>query len=313
MTRDRTADARSEHATQVLHCNLNVLDVAAAAAVYEHGLGLTVRMRSEEPHGDATAMGIVGPIHSVAWFLYDHRGGHVSPAIELVEWRTPPTSGSAYEDPTAIGMQALRFTVPSVEDATRRLERAGAMVTGRRAASTSRARVDAELLDRDGVRLELVDEPTATAPTFSGVRLSCTDLGAAAAWYGVLGWRPVTDAAEIRWDGDAHGAAVQPLTLAGHPFELHLTEWPSAARRPPAHDRGNARGLFRMALAVDDVRAAYEGCADAVQIAEPEYVPLPGTPLGGLWVSFLRDLDGVTVELVERTTGPRVVQEAAST
>ena len=72
-------------------------------------------------------------------------------------------------------------------------------------------------------------------------------------------------------------------------------------------------GLFRMALAVDDVRAAYEGCADAVQIGEPEYVPLPGTPLGGLWVSFLRDLDGVTVELVERSTGRRVVQEAAST
>jgi len=33
-------------ATQVLHCNLNVVDIERAAALYEQGLGLTVRMRS---------------------------------------------------------------------------------------------------------------------------------------------------------------------------------------------------------------------------------------------------------------------------
>jgi catechol 2,3-dioxygenase-like lactoylglutathione lyase family enzyme len=289
------------YATQVLHCNVNVLDVAAAAAMYEDGLGLTVRMRSEEPHGDATAMGITGPIHSVAWFLYDHRGGHVSPAIELVEWRTPPTAGSAYEDPKAIGMQALRFAVPSVGAAARALARAGATATARRAVATDPARVDAELLDRDGVRIELIEEPGLAAATFTGVRISCTDLDAATAWYRALGWQPVADAAELTWDGAADVARVRPLALATHPFELHLTAWSSGRNRPAAHGTGNERGLFRMALAVDDVRAAYETRAGAVQIGEPEYVPLPGTPLGGLWVSFLRDPDGVTVELVERT------------
>jgi catechol 2,3-dioxygenase-like lactoylglutathione lyase family enzyme len=288
-------------ATQVLHCNVNVLDVAAAAPVYEDGLGLTVRMRSEEPHGDATAMGITGPIHSLVWFLYDHRGGHVSPAIELVEWRTPPTAGSAYEDPKAIGMQALRFTVPSVDDAARALARAGATVTGRRAVATYTARVDMELLDRDGVRLELIEERGVVAATFNGVRISCTDLDAATAWYGALGWRPVADTAEITWEGASDVGRVRPLALASHPFELHLTAWPSGEPRPAAHDTGNARGLFRMALAVDDVRAAYAARVATVQILEPEYVPLPDTPLGGLWVSFLRDPDGVTVELVERT------------
>ena len=302
MTRAPTDDTRSAHATQVLHCNVNVLEVAAAAAVYEDGLGLTVRMRSEEPHGDATAMGITGKIHSIAWFLYDHRGGHVSPAIELVEWRTPPTTGVAYEDPKAIGMQALRFVVPSVDDAARALVRAGATATGRRAVASHAVRVDAELLDRDGVRLELIEEAGVASATFDGVRISCTDLDAATAWYRALGWRPVADAADFAWEGTVDVARVRPLTLATHPFELHLTAWPSGESRPAAHAIGNTRGLFRVALAVDDVRAAYESRGSTVHIGEPEYVPLPGTPLGGLWVSFLRDLDGVTVELVERST-----------
>jgi hypothetical protein len=67
-----------------------------------------------------------------------------------------------------------------------------------------------------------------------------------------------------------------------------------------------------MALAVDDVRAAYEARADTVQIKAPEYVPLPGTPLDGLWVSFLRDPDGVTIELVERTLEREMERERSS-
>jgi catechol 2,3-dioxygenase-like lactoylglutathione lyase family enzyme len=303
---------RSTSATQVLHCNLNVVDVAAAASVYEDGLGLRVRMRSEEPHGDATAMGIAGPIHSIVWFLYDHRGGHVSPALELAEWRSPPTAGSAYEDEQALGMQALRFAVPSVGDAVRALVHAGARATGRRAAATAGTGVDAELLDGDGVRIELVEQQDVSAATFAGVRISCTDLDAATTWYAGLGWVPVSAITELAWDDDAARALVRVLTLPRHPFELHLTAWPADGPRAAAHDTGNMRGLFRMALAVDDVRAAYEARADTVQIKAPEYVPLPGTPLDGLWVSFLRDPDGVTIELVERTLEREMERERSS-
>ena len=106
------------HARQVLHCNLNVVDLDAATTFYEDHFGLTVRMRSETIDGDSTALGIEGPTHSIVHFLYDHRGGHVSPAVELVEWRTPPTSGTAYEDPTDIGLQALIFAMPSSSDSS---------------------------------------------------------------------------------------------------------------------------------------------------------------------------------------------------
>jgi catechol 2,3-dioxygenase-like lactoylglutathione lyase family enzyme len=242
------------------------------------------------------------------WFLYDHRGGRRSPAIELVEWRRPPTAGHAYEDPTAIGMQALGFAVPSVAEATDALTRGGATSTARAARDEhGGVVVAAELADHDGVRLELVEGASGTPPTFTSVRVSCTDLELSTAWYSELGWQSLGAPVEVRWEGDERTAQVQRLALPTHPFELHLTAWATTDRRGPAHARGNDRGLFRMALAVDDVRAAYDEArrGERVQVGTPQYVPLPGTPLGGLWVSFLRDPDGVMVELVERSMSNR--------
>jgi catechol 2,3-dioxygenase-like lactoylglutathione lyase family enzyme len=293
-------DRAALQATQLLHCNLNVTDVGQAAAVYEQGLGLTIRMRSESVDADATQMGIHGPTHSVAWFLYDHRGGHVSPAIELVEWRTPPTAGSAYDSPMMVGMQSLMFAVPSFVASTGRLLEAGARATRFETEPGERPLMDSELLDRDGVRIELTEDRSVLAPTFSGVRLNCADLEVAVQWYRTLGWRPVgPETAATRAGVEAR---IQRIALPTHPFELHLTFWSNTTPDARAHTDANTRGLYRMALAVDDVRAAYEEAQQdgQIQIGEPTYVPLPGTTLGGLWVSFFRDPNGVTAELVER-------------
>jgi len=292
-------------ATQVLHCNLNVVDVAAAAALYERGLALVTRMRSESVDGDSTPLGIEGSTHSVAWFLYDHRGGHVSPAVELVEWHRPPTAGRAYGDPTTPGMQALVFAVPSVTAAVTALRAAGASSAVHGVPGDDDPPADAELLDRDGVRIALAGDDSVAAPTFAGVRITCNDLDESAAWYGELGWRPVGERIVAHRQGAR--ATTRHLALPTHPFRLELTEWDAADRSRRAHANGNARGLFRMALAVDDVRAAHEAArvSGRVDVGEPQYVPLPGTPLGGLWVSFFRDPNGVMVELVERVTRRR--------
>ena len=302
-----TRTGRALHASQVLHCNLNVVDVARASVMYQQGLGLSVRMRSESKEGDSTAMGIDGATHSVAWFLYDHRGGHVSPAIELVEWLTPPTAGVTYDDPTVVGMQSLMFAVPSFVASTVRLLLAGARSTMCRARADGHVIFDSELLDRDGVRIELTKDPGVSAPTLTGVRLNCVALDEAVRWYGQLGWDPVGDKITATRDGVDAPATIQRVALPTHPFQLHLTQWPDTDPGAHAHQGANARGLFRMALAVDDVRAAYEESRQGgeVHIGEPTYVLLPGTPLGGLWVSFFRDPNGVTVELVERITRAR--------
>ena len=183
---------------------------------------------------------------------------------------------------------------------------AGATSTGRSASIDDGTTVDAELLDVDGVRLELEDDVTIGAPTFTGVRLNCVDLEASTEWYAALGWHPVGPTTEIRWDLADERATMRRLVLPTHPFELCLTAWADGPRGH-AHERGNERGLFRMAFAVDDVRAA---CAEArrdgrVDVGEPEYVPLPEHRSAGSGCRSSRDPNGVMVELVERSIATR--------
>jgi len=293
-------DPTGLRAAGALHCNLNVRALASAVGVYE-ALGLRVKMRSRAEGQDATAMGLAGSTTSEAWFLYDARGGRGAPAVELVEWIAPKTSGEAYGHPGEVGMQALGLDVPDVSDAVR-----AAAAQGARPRPGGPAGVGAVILDADGVALEL--SPAAVeSPILRYARIVCANLERSAHWYGMLGFDPIGTENTIHWDhaGEAADVIEQRLSLAGPaPLELRLTTWPS---RPPstAHSRASDRGLFRMALAVPDVRVAVEAArqSDTIDASDASFIPLPGTPLGGLWVSFFKDPDGVMVEYVERSLG----------
>jgi catechol 2,3-dioxygenase-like lactoylglutathione lyase family enzyme len=283
-------------AAGALHCNLNVRTLAAAG-VYE-SLGLRVKMRSRAEDQDASQMGLGDATTSEAWFLYDARGGRGAPAVELVEWIEPKTSGEAYAHPGDVGMQALGFDVPDVGDAVR-----AATDQGARLRPGGPAGVGAVILDTDGVALELSAAPVESS-LLRYARIVCSDLKRSVRWYGLLGFEPIGSEETISWndDGAATEVVEQRLALAGPaPLELRLTAWP-AHIETTAHNHANDRGLFRMALAVPDVRVAVEAAreSDAIEASDASFIPLPGTPLGGLWVSFFRDPDGVMVEYVER-------------
>ena len=292
------SDGNGLRATGALHCNLNVSSLAGAVGVYE-SLGLRVKMRSRAEGQDATAMGLGDSTTSEAWFLYDSRGGRGAPAVELVEWIAPPTSGKAYGHPGEVGMQALGFEVPDVDNAVRAATAAGA-----RLRPGGPAGVGTVILDADGVALELSATPV-ESPILRYVRIVCADLERSASWYRNLGFDPTGAPESIRWDdaGEAADVVEQRLSLAGPaPLELRLIRWPS---RPAtaAHGRASDRGLFRMALAVPDVRHAVEIARQSglIEASDASFIPLPGTPLAGLWVSFFKDPDGVMVEYVERS------------
>jgi catechol 2,3-dioxygenase-like lactoylglutathione lyase family enzyme len=293
--------------TRALHCNLNVRDVALAAAVYRDALGLRVVMRSRPVGADSSMLGLADPTDSTVWFLYDHRGGRVGPAIELVQWDDPATIGSARSSPADVGISALGFRVPSVAAAADRISAAGGERTARSLSETAVVAHDA-----DGVDIDLVgDESEEHSATITHVRLNCGSLERTTRWYEALGLRTVGGAETEVWT-DAAGprsreaVPVQRLSFGDRSgFELRLTTWPGTdgAQRAPA--AANHRGLFRMAFAVDDVDAAVATARGhpLLEARDPEFVPMPGTPLGGLRVAFLRDPDGVTVELVERPDG----------
>ncbi len=293
-------------ATRVLHCNLNTTDVEAAMRFYVEGLGLTERMRSVSEAGSSVGLGMDGPTKSIAAFGYDYRGGRVAPAVELVQWRQPATRGETYATPSEIGMQALGFAVASVDEARAACLAVGGTEVGARLSSTDpTVAVEAVLRDVDGVAVELVGDAEAPAGRLRAVRLSVADLGATTEWYRAIGFRlaggPVAgrfESDDLAWNGDVTVQRLVPAAMEN--VELHLTEWEGVEPSGRAHELANTRGLFRMALGVDDVRAACEAATPPIVPGEPEYIPLPGTPLGGLWVAFMRDADGVMIEFVER-------------
>src|SRR4051794_31154163 len=190
-------DASALRASGALHCNLNVRNLAAAAAVYE-ALGFRVRMRSRAEGQDSTPLGLPRKTDSEAWFLYDHRGGRRAPAVELVQWIDPPTVGESYRDPSEIGMQALGLDVPDARAMVASLVAAGGSIR-----AGGPAAVYATALDADGVALEIC-ESEVQAPTLRYARLSCRDVEATAEWYG-----------RLAFEGDGHARSLCWSTAAG--------------------------------------------------------------------------------------------------
>jgi catechol 2,3-dioxygenase-like lactoylglutathione lyase family enzyme len=124
----------------------------------------------------------------------------------------------------------------------------------------------------------------------------------------MLGFETTTLTRRARVDGTPYGvgagaqASVARLRLPDEPFALVLVEW----HDPPSHGQSyplaNHAGLYRFAIAVDDTRAAFDTfVAAGLPVSDPPaVVPLPGTNVPDMWIAFLTDPDGLTVELVER-------------
>src|ERR1700743_2350664 len=99
----------------LLHTNLNTVDVAAAAAFYADVLGLRPGMKTARTAADGGALGVDGAPVTECWFLYDHRGPRTAPAVEVLEWETPATTGKHPAEPHHIGISSIGFAVPSLE------------------------------------------------------------------------------------------------------------------------------------------------------------------------------------------------------
>jgi catechol 2,3-dioxygenase-like lactoylglutathione lyase family enzyme len=159
----------------------------------------------------------------------------------------------------------------------------------------------ARTTDLDGVLIELIERP-AEAPVFSHLRINVTDLDASVAWYEHLGFK--AGATERAAEADDTVFSYASMVTDGDPsFSLELTQWQDPKGTGPAASPAYHRGLYRIALGVDDVNAAYGqlSATAAEPLPAPQFVELPGTRLGGVTVLFLRDQDGVVVELVGRS------------
>jgi catechol 2,3-dioxygenase-like lactoylglutathione lyase family enzyme len=285
----------------LLHTNLNTVDVAASAAFYADVLGLRPGMKTARTAADGRALGVDGAPVTECWFLYDHRGPRTAPAVEVLEWETPATIGEHPAEPHHIGISSIGFAVPSLE-----LVRGRARALGRPWSELAnwpvrgQAERAARVTDLDGVLVELT-ERDGEAPVFSHLRINVTDLRGSVAWYERLGFT-AKSTGRIANTGGAALSYASLVTEDDPSFALELTQWEDPKGTGLAAAPAYHRGLYRIALGLDDVQAAYDALAPGSPgLPAPEFVELPGTRLGGVVVLFLRDPDGVVVELVGRS------------
>lgn len=303
-----TAAAPLVQAMRVMHCCYCSDDADATVGYLENGLGLSARATSTGIRADGSPLGIDRTVESDVCLVYDPRGGRISPAIEVHGWIDPPAVGAPYDEPTHVGIQAIGVAVPSLDDALDRLDRAGTSVVGRTAVESLLLGGPAAIVRApDRVTFDVVERADVRDVRLAHLRVTCTDLGRSVAWYSSLGWSLVDGPSETELDAGAFGrrggtCSVARLRLPDEPFALLLVQWRDPATRGVPYDAANHRGLYRLALGVEDTRAATDVLVDAgwTPTAPPSLIELPGTKVPDMWITFFTDPDGIVVQLVER-------------
>ena len=285
---------------RLLHTNYNCVDLAALERWYTTLFSMDVVMRSDADDTPGVAFGLQMDNAQRTAFLYDHRGARRSTALELVKWVTPPTVGAAYPNPWDHGIQALALTAPDLD-----------AVAGQAAALGGR------VLRHSADWLVLRDPEGASVEVYRGVgppeqvhdRIVVHDLARTVDWWSCLGFVPLTSAVRAPagelWPADSGHTVEDEVALVAtddQSFALNFTTWSGPPPVGPTYGAPFHQGLYRMAMAVDDVNGAWEKLrAEGMAIQPPYTFKLPGTKITeGLTIMFIRDPDGILIELVER-------------
>lgn len=282
-----------------LHVNYNCVDLDNLENFYVEVFGLKTVMKSGSTGADGTPFGIYGETAAEAAFVYDHRGGRKSNALELVKWHSPATVGSVYPNPWDRGIQSAAYSSADLDaTADKAVAHGGTVVR----------RSDAWLLlkDPEGVWIEvlLADGPSEARY----LRIVCSDLDRSMQWWSNVGFAPTTwqtpSAHEI-WPSDGERAVAVEQAMVptdDSAFGILFTTWTGPTPIGPTYAMPYHQGLYRMAMAVDNVPVAFEALLE-MGVARQNYYTfqLPGTKLtAGLTMVFVRDPDGILVELVDR-------------
>jgi catechol 2,3-dioxygenase-like lactoylglutathione lyase family enzyme len=306
--------AMTGYVRRCLHICYCCSDPTFVTTFLTDGLGLTTTSgtRGGGPRiGSGAILGLDRDIETSVSFVYDRRGPRVGPGIEVQGWVDPPVTGRPISDPFEVGMQALGLGVRNVKEALSVSKAFGAAKIGLGDSSLFVSPA-ATLRDPTGVSIDLVQETSDSPSRLRHIRVSCADIARSIEWYEQIGFSvmvgpiSLTDAQSFGLEEQVDVEAAR-LQLIDQDFEVVLTQWREPAAQGHAYEDPNHAGLFRAALAVEDINEAYEGLtSEGIQFESPPMLipPIAGTKVPELWVVFLRDPDGVTYELVER---PRAV------
>jgi catechol 2,3-dioxygenase-like lactoylglutathione lyase family enzyme len=292
-------------ARRFLHLCYCCDDVDPVTDFFVEALGMRAVMRTPIERAMDTMLGTDAEIEGAASFVYDYRGGKVSPAIEIQSWIDPALVGTPSLDPFEVGFKSVGFTVPSVDETLVKMTAAGCKVVSTE--SSPFGPVWTTVVDSTGVTLELVEDPELAGPSqMRHMRVTAKDLDASITWYENLGFSlidqvDVDSPSFLGYDGLGKGKAAR-LRLPDEPFEVILIEWTSPASRGAHYDRPNHAGMFRCALHVYDTKASMA----AMQAAGTEFIRGPVHTILNvaaqldMWLAFLVDPNGILYEFVGR-------------
>jgi glyoxylase I family protein len=294
-------------ARRFLHICYCCADDQEVAAFLIEGLNLKQVMRTTDQYDSGAILGLDYQVRSVGNFVYDRRGPRTSPAIEIQGWYDPTPVGEPSTDPLEVGVKALGFAVPSVEEAVARLTGMGCKVLADGTSPLDGRH--ATILDPRQVTLDIVEDSSLKADEtqLHHLRITVADLDESLPFYEMLGFEIVDrgSLSDAAFAGDLGGdvdAEFVRLRLPDEPFEAHLVQW----RNPAGHGHHYAdpfhAGIFRAALGVDDTRASYEYMTTngAVFDRPPMEVELSGTKVPDMWITFISDPNGIPYEFVQR-------------
>lgn len=299
-------------ARRFLHVNLNCESLDATEGLYSKLLGLSARMRTDpDAVSDGTVLGFDSDIRSAATFLFDARGGRDGCSVEVIEWRDPTLKQDRNTDPARPGIRSALFTVNDLAGSVTALRDDGFDVSDPVSGLISGGS-SVLVVDGDGVVVELTEVPSdLPGALFAGMRIAAVDASATVEFLSAIGFEVLQGPTVVQLTGEqlAPGggsdevqcvAARLALPEDKHGFTVVVVQHPDTGKHPLPVG-GNSQGLFRCAMRVEDVQKAWSLVPDWIERQrDPVYCPLPGTPIEGLWVAFLRSPDGVVFEFVER-------------
>ncbi len=297
-----------------MHVNVNCSDLARSKRFYEQQVGLTALSHTHPLPQDGAGFGLAGRVQWDAHLLHDARG-FAAPAVDLLEWKSPPPLGRPYAEANHLGFYRLCFSVPDVGAKHAQLVAAGVPCLGGPALVPLSPNLSVRFfccLDPDGTAIEFLE--LAGQPRMLHVNLNCSNLAASADWYRrVLGLESAGSSGPGPVDGSGFGFAgsaewrAEFLAVPGRAdaFVIDLLEWRTPRPVGQPYAAANHLGMFRMAFLVTDAKAA---CAEldrqGVAHSGPVWLEVgPEIPIDGLSAVFFRDPDGSCLELIEQPSG----------
>lgn len=297
-------------AHRLVHCCYVTDNADEAVSFLADGLGLSTTLVGGISPFDAGAFGDFGVVEAYLSLVFDPRGPRVGPSIEVQGCITPAAVGAPYATITNPGLHAIGLAMRDVNGAVARAIEHGAHVVADHSGLAPALGVEEATVIRDsrGVAFDLVPQvdPDGSNPQIRHYRISCPDLELSRAWYRRIGFVDVAPATEHSCHGPISTSGgpkvlVGRLRLPDNPCELILHQWPIAAEGGRTYPGPSHRGLYRLAVAVDDLDESISRLqADGVTFRRaPELLTLTGTKVPPMRTAFLCDPDGIPVEMLE--------------